>query len=428
MSLFEHNQKFSNIRITKCHPSNRRKSRSIRLSSSTRLSRPSQARANHLRRRLRPQQAVHRVNAKRARIHLPRWLLKIISMDRVNLIGLMCQAVLIKRGKTTRNKVTSKVAKIKVRMDRVEEEDMEEGVIREAGASRGSKEASRASTTIIKWTSKQLSSLLNRLWSEAVWLPRCLQILMLRPWPTYLICKILIPPKSERCCNLFAASLTPSCSKQLSARQASHLLLGCRVCQICPRKTINSSPCRRSINSINPRVSMAKKAKCRLARRIRATFRLLELSLAWKGKGIKKSIKQKISNSGLLKASQSRIAPEIRLRRFLLRLRSTRPTAAQIIKTNNSMADYKLITIPRLWRTLGLTKRPSCLFNKWWACQEVCRSLWTKGVAPRWCKCRCSQACRVASQVWDKFQCKVLRWVLIIAWWCIFARSISLNR
>ena len=150
MSLFEHNQKFSNIRITKCHPSNRRKSRSIRLSSSTRLSRPSQARANHLRRRLRPQQAVHRVNAKRARIHLPRWLLKIISMDRVNLIGLMCQAVLIKRGKTTRNKVTSKVAKIKVRMDRVEEEDMEEGVTREAGASRGSKEASRASTTIIK--------------------------------------------------------------------------------------------------------------------------------------------------------------------------------------------------------------------------------------------------------------------------------------
>ena len=71
-------------------------------------------------------------------------------MDRVNLIGLMCQAVLIKRGKTTRNKVTSKVAKIKVRMDRVEEEDMEEGVIREVGASRGSKEFSKASTTIIK--------------------------------------------------------------------------------------------------------------------------------------------------------------------------------------------------------------------------------------------------------------------------------------
>lgn len=171
-----------------------------------------------------------------------------------------------------------------------------------------------------------------------------------------------------------------------------------------------------------------KKDRCQLADKIKMISLLLGPSLPWMAR-VKRSINQKISNEGLLKVSRSRSALEIRLRRSLPRHKSTRPTAALIIRTNNSMADYKLITIPRLWRTLGLTKRPSCLFkDKWWACLEVCHSLWTRGVAPPWCRCRCSQACQEASQGWVLCQCKVLRWVETIVWWCIFARNISLSQ
>ena len=187
MSLFEHNQTFSNIRLSKCHPSNRRKSRSIRLSSSTKLNRPNQARANHLRRNLRPQPVMHRVNVQQAKTHLPKWPHKmLISKVLVKLIKLMCQVVLIKRDKTTKNKVTSKVAKIKELTDRVAEVDMVEVVTTEEVVNRGSREDNKASITIIKWTKHKLSLHLSKLLLEAVW--------HLRWWTTHTLklCRICL--------------------------------------------------------------------------------------------------------------------------------------------------------------------------------------------------------------------------------------------
>ena len=63
---------------------------------------------------------------------------------------LICQVVLIKRDKTTKNKVTSKVAKIKELTDRVAEVDMEEVVTTEEVVNSGSREDSKALITIIK--------------------------------------------------------------------------------------------------------------------------------------------------------------------------------------------------------------------------------------------------------------------------------------
>ena len=82
---------------------------------------------------------------------MPKWPHKIqISLVLVKLIRLICQAVLIKRDKTTKNKVTSKVAKIKELTDRVAEVDMEEVVTTEEVVNSGSREDSKASITIIK--------------------------------------------------------------------------------------------------------------------------------------------------------------------------------------------------------------------------------------------------------------------------------------
>ena len=216
MSLFEHNQTFSNIRLSKCHPSNRRKSRSIRLSSSTKLNRPNQARANHFRRNLRPQPVIHRVNVQQVKTHLPKWPHKMqISLVLVKLIRLICQAVLIKRDKTTKNKVTSKVAKIKELTDRVAEVDMVEVVTTEEVVNRGSREDNKASITIIKWTKHKLSLHLSKLLLEVVWHLRWWTIHTLKLCLICLICKTWIPQKSEKCCNLFAVNWILSCSKQL---------------------------------------------------------------------------------------------------------------------------------------------------------------------------------------------------------------------
>lgn len=73
-----------------------------------------------------------------------------ISIVLVKLIRQICQAVLIKRDKTTKNKVTSKVAKIKELTDRVAEVDMEEVVTTEEVVNSGSREDSKALITIIK--------------------------------------------------------------------------------------------------------------------------------------------------------------------------------------------------------------------------------------------------------------------------------------
>ena len=82
---------------------------------------------------------------------MPKWPHKMqISLVLVKLIRLICQAVLIKRDKTTKNKVTSKVAKIKELMDRVAEVDMVEVVTTEEVVNRGSREDNKASITIIK--------------------------------------------------------------------------------------------------------------------------------------------------------------------------------------------------------------------------------------------------------------------------------------
>ena len=82
---------------------------------------------------------------------MPKWPHKmLISKVLVKLIKLMCQVVLIKRDKTTKNKVTSKVAKIKELTDRVAEVDMVEVVTTEEVVNRGSREDNKASITIIK--------------------------------------------------------------------------------------------------------------------------------------------------------------------------------------------------------------------------------------------------------------------------------------
>ena len=82
---------------------------------------------------------------------MPKWPHKMqISIVLVKLIRRICQAVLIKRDKTTKNKVTSKVAKIKELTDRVAEVDMEEVVTTEEVVNSGSREDSKASITIIK--------------------------------------------------------------------------------------------------------------------------------------------------------------------------------------------------------------------------------------------------------------------------------------
>ena len=80
-----------------------------------------------------------------------KWLHKMqISLVLVKLIKLICQAVLIKRDKTTRNKVTNKVAKIKERTDRVEEVGTVEEVITEAEGSSDSRVDNKALITTIK--------------------------------------------------------------------------------------------------------------------------------------------------------------------------------------------------------------------------------------------------------------------------------------
>ena len=82
---------------------------------------------------------------------MPKWPHKMqISLVLVKLIRLICQAVLIKRDKTTKNKVTSKVAKIKELTDREAEVDMVEVVTTEEVVNRGSREDNKASITIIK--------------------------------------------------------------------------------------------------------------------------------------------------------------------------------------------------------------------------------------------------------------------------------------
>lgn len=82
---------------------------------------------------------------------MPKWPHKMqISIVLVKLIRQICQAVLIKRDKTTKNKVTSKVAKIKELTDRVAEVDMEEVVTTEEVVNSGSREDSKALITIIK--------------------------------------------------------------------------------------------------------------------------------------------------------------------------------------------------------------------------------------------------------------------------------------
>ena len=82
---------------------------------------------------------------------MPKWPHKMqISLVLVKLIRLICQAVLIKRDKTTKNKVTSKVAKIKELTDREAEVDMLEVVTTEEVVNRGSREDNKASITIIK--------------------------------------------------------------------------------------------------------------------------------------------------------------------------------------------------------------------------------------------------------------------------------------
>ena len=94
---------------------------------------------------------MHHVNAKQVKIHLLKWLHKMqISLVLVKLIKLICQAVLIKRDKTTRNKVTNKVAKIKERTDRVEEVGTVEEVITEAEGSSDSRVDNKALITTIK--------------------------------------------------------------------------------------------------------------------------------------------------------------------------------------------------------------------------------------------------------------------------------------
>ena len=94
---------------------------------------------------------MHRVNVQQAKTHLPKWPHKmLISKVLVKLIKLMCQAVLIKRDKTTKNKVTSKVAKIKELTDREAEVDMVEVLTTEEVVNRGSREDNKASITIIK--------------------------------------------------------------------------------------------------------------------------------------------------------------------------------------------------------------------------------------------------------------------------------------
>ena len=94
---------------------------------------------------------MHRVNVLQAKTHLPKWPHKmLISQVLVKLKKLICQVVLIKRDKTTKNKVTSKVAKIKELTDRVAEVDMEEVVTTEEVVNSGSREDSKASITIIK--------------------------------------------------------------------------------------------------------------------------------------------------------------------------------------------------------------------------------------------------------------------------------------
>ena len=93
---------------------------------------------------------MHRVNVLQAKIHLPKWPHKmLISQVLVKLKKLICQVVLIKRDKTTKNKVTSKVAKIKERTDRVAEVDMVGVVTSEEVGNSGSKEDNKASITII---------------------------------------------------------------------------------------------------------------------------------------------------------------------------------------------------------------------------------------------------------------------------------------
>ena len=82
---------------------------------------------------------------------MPKWPHKMqISLVLVKLIRLICQAVLIKRDKTTKNKVTSKVAKIKELTDREAEVDMVEVVTTEEVVNSGSREDSKALITIIK--------------------------------------------------------------------------------------------------------------------------------------------------------------------------------------------------------------------------------------------------------------------------------------
>ena len=94
---------------------------------------------------------MHRVNVLQAKTHLPKWPHKmLISQVLVKLKKLICQVVLIKRDKTTKNKVTSKVAKIKELTDRVAEVDMVEVVTTEEVVNSGSREDSKASITIIK--------------------------------------------------------------------------------------------------------------------------------------------------------------------------------------------------------------------------------------------------------------------------------------